>query len=61
MVNSVGADDITHYKPSHLDLHCLQNIWFGLQVLTVNVDLVQTVQMRMLIWIYRCCIYSAKI
>ena len=28
MANSVDPDEMAHYKPSHLDLHCLRRYWF---------------------------------
>ena len=28
--NTVDPDEMVHYEPSHLDLHCLQNICFAL-------------------------------
>ena len=29
MSNSVDPDEVAYYELSHLDLHCLQIIWFG--------------------------------
>ena len=29
MANSVDPDKTAHYKPSHLDLHCLQRYLYG--------------------------------
>ena len=28
--NSVDPDEMAHYEPSHLDLHCLQSLFSGL-------------------------------
>ena len=30
MANSVDPDEMAHYKPSHLDLHCLQRYLYNL-------------------------------
>ena len=30
MANSVDPDETARNEPSHQDLHCLKNIWFGL-------------------------------
>ena len=27
MANSVDSDEMAHYEPSHLDLHCLHRYW----------------------------------
>ena len=42
IANSVDPDETFHYKPSHLDLHCLPRYLFwsaGLKGLTRNVCL----------------------
>ena len=31
VTNSVESDEMAHDEPSHLDLHCLQNICFSLK------------------------------
>ena len=31
MANSVDPDEMAHYKPSHLDLHCCTGIYFGVE------------------------------
>ena len=31
MANSVDPDETARYEPSHLDLHCLQGFFIGLQ------------------------------
>ena len=39
LANSVDQDDMVHYKPSHMDLHCLQMFMFwdmGLKELISN-------------------------
>ena len=37
MANSVDPDEMAHYEPSHLDLHCLQSLfWIAGMSLTLK-------------------------